>query len=279
MRPNRKLKINTSIGLKILSNLLDRIVCSLKVMVVNMKRNKIIETLSQDKLIEHKKRVAFHEAGHAAGIHLNNKARQLPPIFFKIIFKNISGVSAADVITYQTTHDDCIARVEGGRLIELLPPSIDSLARELTEHNDAMVQLIKDYMVAFEADIINLLIGPLAEAKHVANTDDELFNHQIVNLKALKNYGGSSDLALANEYLQSFSADKQQRNKKLDELFNRAFDFVNTDANWAAITQLADYILDNSKNILDCEEIVLILDQSLDHFQNRSVMTRNQWSA
>ncbi len=58
-------------------------------------------------------------------------------------------------------------------------------------------------------------------------TDDELFNHQLVNLKALKNYGGSSDLALANEYLQSYSADKQQRDEKLDELFTVAFDFVN----------------------------------------------------
>ena len=53
-----------------------------KGMVRHMKRNNIIETLSQDKLIEHKQRVAFHEAGHAAGIHLNNKARRLPPVFF-----------------------------------------------------------------------------------------------------------------------------------------------------------------------------------------------------
>ena len=262
------MKINISIGPKMLSNL-DHTVCSHKVMVVNMKRNKIIETLNQDKLIEHKKRVAFHEAGHAAGIHLNNKARQLPPIFFKIMFKDMSGVTAADVVAYQTTHDDCIARVEGGRLIELLPPSLNSLVRELTEHNDAMVQLVKDYMIAFEADIVNLLIGPLAEAKHVADTDDELFSHQIVNLKALKNYGGSSDLALANEYLQSFSADQQQKDEKLAELFALAFDFVNTDANWVAITQLADYILDSSKNILDCEEVGLILDQSVADFQNR----------
>lgn len=244
-------------------------------MVLNMKRNKIIEALSQDKLIEHKQRVAFHEAGHAAGIHLNNKARQLPPIFFKIIFKDMGGVTEADAMNYQTTHDDCIARVEGGRLIESLPPSIDSLVRELTRHNDAMVQLINDYMMAFEADIINLLIGPLAEAKHVAETDDELFNHQLVNLKALKNYGGSSDLALANEYLQSFSADKQQRDQKLDELFSVAFDFVNNDANWAAITRLANYILGNNKNIIGCEEIVSMLDESIDHFQNRRIIARS----
>jgi len=45
-----------------------------------MKRNKIIEACGQDKLLEHKQRVAFHEAGHAAGIHLYNKARSLPPV-------------------------------------------------------------------------------------------------------------------------------------------------------------------------------------------------------
>jgi hypothetical protein len=241
-----------------------------------MKRNKIIEALSQDKLIEHKQRVAFHEAGHAAGIHLNNKVRKLPSVFFKIIFKEMGGVTAADVMAYQTTHDDCIARVEGGRLIDLLPLSIDTLVQELTEHNNgAVMKLVKDYMVAFEADIINLLIGPLAEAKHVAATDDELFNHQLVNLKALKNYGGSSDLALANEYLQSYSADKQQRAEKLDELFAVAFNFVNNDANWAAITKLAEYVLGSSKNIIDCEEIVSVLDQSVEHFRNRRSRLRN----
>lgn len=248
-------------------------------MVFTMKRNNMIETLGQDRLIEHKQRVAFHEAGHAAGIHLNNKARQLPPIFFKIMFKDMSSVTEADVMAYKTTHDDCIARVEGGRLIQSLPPSIDSLAREVPEHNDAMVQLINDYMIAFEADVINLLIGPLAEAKHVAETDDELFNHQLINLKALKNYGGSSDLALANEYLQSYSTNKQQRDEKLDELFTVAFNFVNNDANWAATTKLADYILDSNKNTIYCEEIVSMLDESVAHFHNRRIRARHQYHA
>jgi len=239
-----------------------------------MKRNNMIETLNQDRLIEHKQRIAFHEAGHAAGIHLNNKARRLPPIFFKIMFKDMSEATEADAMAYRSIHDDCIARVEGGRLIELLPPSIDSLVHDLVEHNDGMEQLVKDYMVAFEADVINLLIGPLAEAKHVAETDDELFNHRLVNLQALKNYGGSSDIALANEYLQSYSTDKQQRDEKMDELFTVAFNFVNNDVNWAAITKLADYILGSNKNTIHCEEIVSMLDQSVAHFQNRRIVSR-----
>jgi hypothetical protein len=52
-----------------------------------MKRNKIIQSNNQDKQIEHKKRIAFHEAEHATAIHLNNKARNLPPIFFRLCLK------------------------------------------------------------------------------------------------------------------------------------------------------------------------------------------------
>ena len=242
-------------------------------MVLNMKRNKVFEAFSQDQLIKHKQRVAFHESGHAAGIHLNNKARKLPPVFFKIILKEMNGVAATNVVAHQTIHGDCIARVEGGRLIEI-PPSFDSLVCDLTEHDDTLMQLVKDYMIAFEADIINLLIGPLAEAKYVADTDDELFNHKLVNLEALKNYGGSADIALANEYLHSFFTDKQQKDEKLAELFTVAFEFVNNAANWSAITKLADYILGSNKNIIYCEEIVSTLEQSIDHFQNRRSMVR-----
>ena len=242
-----------------------------------MKRNKITEPPCQDRLTEYKLRVAFHEAGHAAGIHLNNKERNLPPVFFKIILKDASGLSEAEEMAYQTTHDDCIARVEGGRLIELLPPSIDGLATELTEHDDAMVHLLKEYRVAFESDIINLLIGPLAEAKYVANTDNELFNRRLVNLKALKNYGGSSDLALVNEYLQCLSADKQEKDQKLNELFIMAFDFVNNDTNWSAISKLASYIINSRKHIICCEEIGLILDQSVDLFQDRRAKARHRF--
>jgi hypothetical protein len=233
-----------------------------------MKRNKVTGPIGHNILKEHKQRVAFHEAGHAAGIYLNNKARQLPPVFFKIIFKEINSLTELDVMAYETTHDDCIARVEGGRLIELLPPSIESLANKIQEqHHQGMTKLISDYMIAFESDIVNLLIGPLAEAKHVADTDDEFFNHQIVNLKALKNYGGSSDLALAYEYLQSLSGDRQQIDEKLDQLFAEAFNFVNIDENWMAITELANYILDSRKNIICCEDVISILDQSVNHFQ------------
>jgi hypothetical protein len=150
--------------------------------------------------------------------------------------------------------------VEGGRQIEFLPDSIDALVHKTTDHNDARMPLIKDYMVAFEADIINLLIGPLAEAKHTADIDDELFNQQLINLKALKNYGGSSDLVLITDYIQRFSACKQQQDEKLHELFAVAFNFINDRANWTAITRLAKYILNSNKNIISSEEVVSLLE-------------------
>ena len=241
-----------------------------------MKQNKILPIISQDKLKEHKQRAAFHAAGYAAAIHLNNKAKDLPPVFFRIFFKKMGRITAADGITYKSPPNNYIVQMEGGRSIELLPDSVDSLALALTKDNDAMMRLVEDYRHVFESDIVNLLIGPLAEAKHIADTDDELFNHRLVNLNALKNYGGDSGLALINQYLQSFFAD-QQKNEKLDELFTEAFDFVNNDANWSAITQLAHGILDGGRESMICnDEVGLMLDQWIAHFKDRRGKARHR---
>ncbi|MGZ8223727.1 MAG: hypothetical protein ACXW0H_01315 [Methylobacter sp.] len=226
-----------------------------------MKRSTVTDIPLQDKIKEHRQCIAFHEAGHATAIYLNNKAKNLPPVFFQIMFKDLRSEKDYDVTVYQATQGDCIAKVEGGRLIESLPPSMEGWVHKLTAHNDAMVQLVEDYMTAFETDIINLLIGPLAEAKYVAYTDNESFSQRLITLKALKNYGGSSDLALANEYLQSFSACKYYQAEKLDELFKSAFKFINDNSNWKAVTKLANYILRSNKNIISCEEVALVLEQ------------------
>jgi hypothetical protein len=233
---------------------------AITVMVFKMKRNEIIEIDRHNKLKQHKQCIAFHEAGHAAAIYLNNKARNLPPVFFQIVFKDLSGAQDYDVLIYKATHDDSIARVEGGRLIEVLPDSIEDLDQKLFKHNQNKPLLAREYLIAFESDIINLLAGPLAEAKHVYKRDDELFNHQLVDLKSLKNYGGGSDLALARDYLESFSASKQIQDQKLAELFASACEFVREPANWKAITKLANYILDSNKNIISCEEVVSVIE-------------------
>lgn len=52
-----------------------------------MKRNHPIDALSP--VFDHNliKPIVFHEAGHAAAIHLCNKQKQLPPVYFQITIK------------------------------------------------------------------------------------------------------------------------------------------------------------------------------------------------
>jgi hypothetical protein len=230
-----------------------------------MKQNKKIEDFNKVKLIA-QQRIAFHEAGHAAGIHLNNKTRHLPPVYFKIIFKDLKALAIDGNMAYQTLHEESVARVEGGRLLLCLPPSIEDLQSELNLNydNDTMLELLADYMVAFEADIINMLIGPLAEAKYVAETDGEAFNDHLIDLKSLTYYGGDTDLALANKYLQSFSDDQQKKQDKLNELFTIAFNFVKNNANWSAISLLAEHILGSCNENIGCEEVISTLDRSIE---------------
>ncbi|MDP3877348.1 MAG: hypothetical protein Q8Q50_10235 [Methylobacter sp.] len=193
-----------------------------------MKRNTPFKSLRHDQLLEHSHYIAFHEAGHAAAIYLNNKIRNLAPVSFQIIIKDLQSTSEESILVYQVAQNDNRAK--------------------------------EDHITAFEVDIINLLIGPLAEAKYIADTDDELFSHKLVNLKALKNYGGSSDLDSVDEYLNYFSTCKQQQAKKLDELFAVAVNFINDRTNWAAITKLAHYILNSNKNIINCEDVAYLLE-------------------
>ena len=241
--------------------------------ILEIKQNQITTALTQAKLVEYKKCVAFHEAGHAAGIYLNNKAKCLPAIFFKISFTEMSRLTKVEVMVEQNFKDHYIAQLKGGRLIEMLPPSLDSLVFKLTENNAAMVQLLTDYQVAFEADIVNLLIGPLAEAKHIAIHDNELFNLKLMNANALKNYGGNLGLALLNEYLHCFFAN-HEKEKKLEALFIEAFNFINNDANWAAIMKLADYIVVRDTTI-GYDEIVSMLDTSIASFKERRAQARH----
>ncbi|MFU8790097.1 MAG: hypothetical protein ACNA7G_13795 [Methylobacter sp.] len=230
-----------------------------------MSDNKGIELLPQN---SHRQGVVFHEAGHAVAIYLNNQANKLPPVFFEILLKDLNDTSEEDLIRYQATHDDCMARAEGGRLIKSLPFTIEGLVHVSNNPPDPKLPetarpllLADDYMTAFDADVINLLVGPLAEAKYITDADDELFSVKLITLEALKNYGGSSDLVLIDEYLQSFSIHQQQRDDKSAELFVLAFDFISNPLNWAAITQLANYILDSHKNIISYEDIALLLEQ------------------
>lgn len=191
------------------------------------------------------KQTAFHEAGHAASIHLGNKQKKLPAVFFQIQIqktKNAGELSPAKVI--------------GGHLIQNLPIAGLSDFQALSK----LDQL--NYTSAYEADVINLLVGPLAEAKYVSIKDDEPFNFNLINTHALNYYGGSSDIKKAYAYLEYFIPSENEREIKMLELFLQAFKFIETPRTWKYILNLAHYILDSDKDkeIISCEEVIEVFN-------------------
>lgn len=212
-----------------------------------------------DTRIEIDKRIAYHQAGHAAAIYLGNKQKQLPAVHFQIIIKPLEWEGQARG-RFACPHGKYTAKVEGGRLIQSLPMSF----AEATQYFSWPEQ--EQCLCAFEADVINLLAGSLAEAKFVASRDNEVFNPNLVYLGALKFYGDGSDLEVITEYLECFMLHKAERDRKLAELFLAAFSFVNKRSNWNAITALAEFILDtpreDSKDIIQCEDVISLLEAS-----------------
>lgn len=199
------------------------------------------------------KEIAIHEAGHAAAVYLGNKQKGLPVIFFQIhinpLKNNLQTIGLKGKYTHQY-----VAKIEGGRLIHTLPYSFN----EATKYFSAAQKCA--YEQAFEADIFNMLIGPLAEAKYVSLRDDEAINFELVNIKSLHFYGGSSDLEMINEYVDCYIENDYLRKNKIAELFSSAYAFISNQSNWLAITALAEAILADEKNIIDYEDIVEILE-------------------
>ncbi len=111
-----------------------------------------------------------------------------------------------------------------------------------------------------ETDIVNLLLGPIAEAKYVAACDNEIFNCKLIDFNALNYYSGTNDLMLVDEYLQCLTPSKSERIKKKAELFGKAFDFINDCRNWKAVTRLAEYMIEQNKSTIDFSETVSALE-------------------
>lgn len=211
------------------------------------------------------KKTAIHEAGHAAAIYFGNKEKQLPPIFFRISIKEFNRDVPSESSRFCAFQSYFYASVEGGRLIHTLPSSLQEATRRLSESEK------QAYQNAFEADIMNLLVGPLAEAKYVALRDNELMNPRLINLNALHYYGGLSDLKAANEYLDCFLSAPEQKEQKIAELFTAAYRFIDHSAHWRAITRLADYIMNADKKVIECEEAIAVLDAKVvDRFPKTS---------
>jgi len=214
------------------------------------------------------KKTAFHEAGHAVAIYLGNKQKQLPPVFFQILITELANDLQANELSHKP-NEHCIAIVEGGRLIHTLPSSIDEAI------NDFSPAQQQAYQLAFEADIINMLAGPLAEAQYVALRDDEPINPHLVNFDALKNYGGSADIEAVNDYLKCFIACPEQRQNKVTELFVASFNFVTDRDNWQAITAVATHLLTESKSIISCEEVMAVIENVM--YKQAATQLNNGW--
>jgi hypothetical protein len=199
------------------------------------------------------KRNAYHQAGHAAAIYLGNKQKKLPAVHFQIIIRQQENdVQHSD--PPMPLQDKCAAKVEGGRLIQSLPVSYAELAQGFTWPQQ------EEFRCALEADVINILVGSLAEAKYVAIQDDEVFNANLVNIAALHFYNGKQDIDIISEYMECLLQDKTERNRKLDTLFLAAYNFVNKRTNWLAITALAEFIREKNNGIIQCEEVISLLD-------------------
>jgi hypothetical protein len=213
---------------------------------------------------ELQRQVAFHEAGHATSIYFGNHQRQLPPIFFQIYINPRQDTCQLDKAEQspETINDTYITKIEGGRLIHTLPCSVGIAVSEFS-----LIQK-QAYLAAFNADIINLLAGPLSEANYVALRDNEPINPYLVNLDALHFYGGSSDLETINDYLNCLELTQAQRSAKLSTLFLESFAFIKDKENWKAISGLAEYILSSKKNIITHDDIAKELDQN--YFINRA---------
>ncbi len=195
--------------------------------------------------------VVYHEAGHAAAIHLYNKQKQLPPVYFEITIQHIEHNNVRYAVDSDLRRDHFVAMVEGGRLIHSLPIA---LIEGVLNNQDAL-------RIAYEADMINLLVGPLAEAKYVALRDGESFNKNLINLESLHNYGGSSDIEKVYEYLESFVADTDLQAQLLNDLLKQAYQFIESPHYWRAIERLAAFIKANIANTIRCEDAITVLDK------------------
>jgi len=199
--------------------------------------------------------VAVHEAGHAAAIYLGNKRKGLPPVYFQVSILPQVGDTLSNkyLLNFSSAF---MAEVDGGRLIQTLPSSFKEATLDFSPEQKLA------YKRAFEADMVNLLVGPLAEAKYIAHNDGEVFNSLLVNLTALHYYGGCHDLANFFSYLDCYLENGALREEKITELYLEAFNFVIGRSNWHAITALADYLAGSDQPIIECNEIIAVLKKA-----------------
>jgi len=220
-----------------------------------MKRSEMLSKIPISNLKDVRRETAFHEAGHATAIYFGNKQQELPAIFFDIYIDSEKAHSNSSTFS-KTINNQFAARLEGGRLISMLPMSFASATRHMSTDQ------IGIYERAIKADIMNILAGPLAEAKYVSLRDGELINHRLVGFDSLHFYGGLSDYTTINEYLDFWINDETLRIKTIQELTQNAYHFINNGLHWYCISTLSDYILNSKNTKIGYQEISEILDNS-----------------
>lgn len=189
--------------------------------------------------LPHQKQYAFHNAGHLVAIYVNDGNKQLKHANFPIKLNDVNSVDT----------DSVHQAIRNGRrngVFSNTGCSMQSIAVAVEEASpgyfgaSTAIDPDRETENLLEAEIINLLAGPLAEARYIHDEDNEPMTHHLVDLEALKSYGGCEDLALVQENLSVLSQDPSECERKLAELFKTAFDFIVNELNWKVVSQLAE---------------------------------------
>jgi hypothetical protein len=193
---------------------------------------------------------AYYLAGQAVAICLGNQQKQLPAVHFQICLNPCNGNQPECLPCLRKTYTSSL---EGGRLIQSLPMYFAKAKNPQFSFEQAENQY------ALEADVMNLLAGPLAEAKYNAAQNGKVLNQNGLMLSTLCYYGPDSVTEPVNDYLECCFEHPAERKHKLIELLKASFNFINDNAIWGQVKALAAYILAQSKTVIDCEEINFFL--------------------
>ena len=181
----------------------------------------------------HQKQYAFHNAGHLVAIYVNDGNERLNRSYFHIKLDDFNSNETDSVHQVIRNGHRNMAYSNAGC-------SMQSIAAAVEDASPSYADACRENKSLLEAEIISLLAGPLAEARYIHDEDNEPMTHYLVDLEALKSYGGYDDLILVQENLNALSQDPSERERKLAELFKTAFDFIVNELNWKVVSQLAE---------------------------------------
>jgi hypothetical protein len=192
-------------------------------------------------------RTAVREAGHAVAIYIENRRKQLPAIYFHI--KRHSG---------NPFFTSLCPEICGGRLI----PNLSMIRREYPADRknagDAWC-----CQRAYEADIVNLLAGAVAEARYESISTHSVFDRHALSPEMLQDYGGKSNFDEIFSYLDFFISSPKKRQAKLKVLLDEAGRFVVNPSNWHSISLLANTIYFSGEEIISYDQIIDVVGNKI----------------